>query len=276
MLKLQRKDKPQDPILVVEKLYSIGSANDNNLVLDEPGIDSIHARLVASDGHVTLKDNTSARGCFVNGQRVTQKLLQAGDTLRLADVEFDVHDFVVDPQAPEKTNQCWQLVADGSWLTGQTFIIPPDTRCVLGRSSECDITIAGSHLSRRHVELTVVGSSLRVHDLNSANGTYLNDERVEDDLAHNGDHLRIDVYSFRIVSPDNDLKRTRIRTPIPDIVKPIERKSTPSTPKRWKTKPTSPGNRDEPAPVSVTSWGLWLGVSALVVILAVAGYLYLS
>ncbi|BFM21272.1 FHA domain-containing protein [Gilvimarinus japonicus] len=276
MLKLQRKDKPQDPILVVEKLYSIGSANDNNLVLDEPGIDSIHARLVASDGYVTLKDNTSARGCFVNGQRVTQKLLQAGDILRLADVEFDVHDFVADPQAPEQSAQCWQLVADGSWLTGQTFIIPPDTRCVLGRSSECDITIAGSHLSRRHVELTVMGSSLRVHDLNSANGTYLNDELIEDDLAHNGDHLRIDVYSFRVVSPDNDLKRTRIRTPIPEITKPIERKSAPSAPKRWKTKPTSPGNRDEPKPASATAWGLWLGISALAAVAAVAGFIYLS
>ncbi|WP_049723842.1 FHA domain-containing protein [Gilvimarinus polysaccharolyticus] len=277
MLKLQRKDKPQEPILVVEKLYSIGSANDNNLVLDEPGIDSIHARLVASDGRVTLKDNTSARGCFVNGQRVTQKMLQAGDVLRLANIEFDVYDFIADPQTSEHNTGCWQLIADGSWLTGQVFTVPPNKRCVLGRSSDCDITIAGTHLSRRHTELTVMGSSLRVHDLNSANGTYLNDELVEDSLAHNGDRLRIDVYTFRVVSPDNDLNRTRVRIPTSQITQPAERKDYSNTPRRWITKPTSPGNRDEPKPASAGSWVLWLGIGVVLTVLAtVAGFIYLG
>jgi len=272
MLKLQRKDKPQDPILVIEKLFSIGSANDNNLVLNEPGIDSIHARLVASGGHVTLKDNTSARGSFVNGQRVTQKMLQAGDTLRLADVEFDVYDFVADPQASEALNQCWQLVADGSWLTGQTFIIHPDKCYVLGRSSDCDITIAGSHLSRRHVELSVSGNNLRVRDLNSANGTHLNDELVQDALATHGDYLRIDVYSFRVVSPDNDLALTRIRPAAADTAS--THKNACSTPKRWKTKPTSPGNRDEPAPTPSPWWGVWLGIGAVMAVIVAAGLIY--
>src|SRR5690606_19133236 len=69
MLKLQLKDKRDEPILVEEKLYSIGSASDNNLVLTDPSIDPIHARLISGEnGKVFIKDNTSANGSFVNGE----------------------------------------------------------------------------------------------------------------------------------------------------------------------------------------------------------------
>lgn len=245
MLKLKRQDKPQEPVLIVEKLYSIGSADDNNLILREPNIDPLHARLVTSEGNVTLKDNTSASGCFVNGQRITQKLLQPGDHIKIGHAEFEVLPLSQSDQ-PSAVEDHWHLVADGSWLTGQAFVIPSDKRCIIGRASECDITIAGTHLSRRHVELSVVGSSLRVRDLGSANGTFLNDAPVEDNLAHNGDRLRMDVYSFRIVSPTQDLGKTQVRNPLPEFTKTVERKTTSSEPKRWKTRPTSPGNRTEP------------------------------
>lgn len=254
MLKLQLKDKGDEPILVEEKLYSIGSADDNNLVLPEPGIDPIHARLVCTDsGKVFIKDNTSAGGCFVNGQRISQKELHPGDLLRLGEVEIRILSAGPDEQpSPE-----WQLIADGSWLTGQVFPIPVDKRTIIGRAKDCDVMIAGTHLSRHHAELSVVGNGLRIRDLGSANGTYLNDQPVDDALARSGDRLRIDVYSFRISSPGDDRDKTQVRMSINEI-KAIARKPVSAEPKRWKTRPTSPGNRLEPTDESKESRDLWL------------------
>lgn len=274
MLKLQRKDKPQDDIFVAEKLYSIGSANNNNLILNETGIDPLHARLITHNGKVTVKDNTSAHGCFVNGQRVTQKLLRAGDVLRLANAEFAIQDYTATPSAPAANSLCWQLIADGSWLIGQTFTIAPGTRCILGRNNDCDITIAGTHLSRQHAELRVVGGSLRVRDLNTTNGTYLNDRLIQDELAHNGDQLRVDVYSFRVVSPEHHAPPTQLRPRVSIIGRAIERKNIDPTPKRWKTKPTSPGNRDEPSPINAFRWHLWVGIGALLAAALGAGIIF--
>lgn len=261
MLKLRRQDKPQEPALIVEKLYSIGSAKDNNMVLSEPSIDPVHARLINTDGYFTLKDNTSSSGCFVNGQRITQKLLQPGDIIRLGQVEFEVLP-INQSDRDRQANQCWQLVADGSWLAGQCFEITPDKPYVIGRATGCDITIAGTHLSRRHAEVSVVGSSLRIRDLNSANGTFLNEKLIKDEIAHSGDRLRIDVYKFRLIGPTDEPDKTQVRAPLPaQFAKPVERKTPSTGPKRWKTRPTSPGNRieptyPEPRPASLWPWVL--------------------
>lgn len=73
MLKLHFKDSRRPPLWIVEKLFSIGSAPDNNLVLDDPSIDPLHANVLHENNRYLLKDNNSSNGCFVNGQRITQK-----------------------------------------------------------------------------------------------------------------------------------------------------------------------------------------------------------
>jgi pSer/pThr/pTyr-binding forkhead associated (FHA) protein len=249
MLKLQFKDQRRAPFWVIEKQYSIGSDAGNHLVLDDAGVDPLHARLVNSGDRFYLKDNNSRTGCFVNDQRITQKELMVGDLIRVGPVELEV----LEPRASTSHKAFdgwdhWRLVADGSWLAGQSFVIPPDRPAVVGRAAQCDIVIPGTHLSRRHAELAVLGSSLRVKDLNSANGTFINEQPITETLAHSGDQLRIDVYRFRILGPEADPSRTRLRPVIATSAPQIPPRHTPheSKPRRWKTRPTSPGNREEP------------------------------
>jgi len=276
MLKLQFKDQRQPPFWVVEKLYSIGSAQDNHLVLSEEDIAPLQARLIATANKTFLKDNNSDSGCFVNGQRITQKEILPGDQIRLGSVELDVlAPGDADHPGGSHSQDPWRLVSDGSWLAGQSYIIPRDKTTVLGRSSSCDIVIPGSHLSRQHVELKIQGGSLHIKDLDSANGTYLNDRPITEALAHGGDQLRIDVYSFRVVNPDSDRERTRLRATATVNHPPPPRpaKTTSSPPKRWKTRPTSPGNRQEPTyrQRRQERW-LWLVVAAAATLLIGAFY----
>lgn len=273
MLKLHFKDNRQPAVWVTEKLYCIGSATDNQLIIRDQSVDPLHAKLFIEDNKYVLKDNNSSSGCFINGQRVTQKEILPGDIVRLGNAEL----IVLDPRKlhedEPQQGAPWRLVSDSSWLPGKTFIIPAERAVVIGRTEQCDITIPGTHLSRRHTELKIQGSQLLVKDLGSSNGTFLNEKSVTEAIAHNGDRLRLDVYTFRLVAPDVDGHKTRIRASIDSISKPVERKQTSSEPKRWKTRPTSPGNRTEPTyeESSAGNWKWWLAAIALIVLAMIAG-----
>lgn len=274
MLKLHFKDNRRPPVWIVERLFSIGSAPDNHLVIDEEGIDPLHAKVIQDNTRYILKDHNSTSGCFVNGQRVTQKEILPGDIIKLGSAEI----IVLDPRSlPDKAKDTyispWRLVSDSSWLAGKHFILPPDRSMVIGRGNQCDIVIPGTHLSRRHTEISIEGNHLRIKDLGSANGTFLNELRVDNATANNGDRLRLDVYTFRIVAPDIEDNKTRIRKPIDELNKPVERKLPSNEPKRWKTRPTSPGNRIEPD-LHQNRRKAWLAlIAATVAVAAIATFL---
>lgn len=139
----------------------------------------------------------------------------------------------------------WQLVANGDWLKGQTF--PLSQHTVLGRDSECDITIPGTHLSRKHAEIAISGNKLLVKDLGSSNGTFVNGKKVTDAELVPGDQVQFDVLTFSVEGPaDKDVNATMIRSVVKPKAKPQPLiPDTPSDKKQWKTKPTSPGNRSE-------------------------------
>lgn len=249
MLKIQFKDKSREAIWIVEKNYSIGSGSACNLHIDDSSIDDIHARLVTEHKKLLLKDNHSNHGSYVNEQRITQKEVLPGDLIRLGNIEIEVLDPRESLSQPalsdEILNRQWKLVSDSSWLSGQEYRLDGE-RSIIGRSSDCDITIPGTHLSRQHAELCIQGNLLHVHDLASANGTFINDERVVDGIARPGDRLRLDVYSFRVIGPPNEKDRTQVRRPRNQQYTPLEQETSNADPKNWKTKPTSPGNRIEP------------------------------
>jgi pSer/pThr/pTyr-binding forkhead associated (FHA) protein len=275
MLKLHFKDNRQPAFWVTEKLYCIGSASDNQLVINDKTVDPLHAKLVVEDDKYILKDNNSTSGCFINGQRVTHKEIFPGDIFRLGETEL----IVLDPRRLQDgevyMSAPWRLVSDGSWLPGKTFVIPAERSVTIGRTEQCDITIPGTHLSRRHTELCIQGSKMFIKDLGSSNGTFLNEKQITEAFAENGDRLRLDVYTFRLVAPDTETK-TRIRASIDSISKPVERKQTSSEPKRWKTRPTSPGNRIEPVDeASRSTLRKWILLGLLLVLLGVIGSKFL-
>jgi hypothetical protein len=174
--------------------------------------------------------------------------------------------------------QNWELVAEGDWLVGQRF--PVNNHAVLGRDSSCDITIPGTHLSRKHAELAVKGSKLLIKDLNSSNGTYVNDKKITDAELKPGDTIRFDVLVFRIHGPKEkeiDVNATMIRQVPKHIKKPTPPR--PAEPKNWKTKPTSVGNRSETVQMSAvqkaTSSLATIGaVIFAIAILAALAYLF--
>ena len=277
MLKLIIEDKTIDDVWVVEKTFSIGSADDNSLIINHPSISQQHARIVKQGNDYLLRDLSAANNTYINNKPVTQQKISHSDKILLGEVTIKV----IDPKL-QNAPQPWSLVACSSWLSGQEFPIkakdPESESIKVGRGSHCDIILPGTHLSREHAEIVIAGDQLKVIDLNSANGTFINDERVTEGVLRSGDKLRLDVYGFYVIGPgigsgvDKTFdENTKLRPPKPNIADAIMQTGKP---KQWKTRPTSPGNRQEPRP-SKAYTSLTVIIASLLLVSAIGFLIYL-
>lgn len=69
---------------------------------------------------------------------------------------------------------------------------------VIGRAETCDLRIPLLSVSRRHCELMVAGGEVKVRDLASSNGTYVNNRRVNEQVLHAGDRLVVGPIVFTV------------------------------------------------------------------------------
>jgi hypothetical protein len=68
------------------------------------------------------------------------------------------------------------LVAQGGPLNGQRWVVS-DT-VIMGREESCDIVIPDRRVSRRHAQISIEESGVRLEDLNSKNGTHYNGQNL--------------------------------------------------------------------------------------------------
>jgi diguanylate cyclase (GGDEF)-like protein len=74
---------------------------------------------------------------------------------------------------------------------------------LVGRSSKCDIQIDQESVSRNHAKLVNTGKSVLVRDLGSTNGTYVNDQLVDEQVVRDGDFIKIGRTIFKFLSGGN-------------------------------------------------------------------------
>ena len=90
---------------------------------------------------------------------------------------------------------------------------------VVGRSKDCDLVINEGHPSRRHAQISLTDDGVTIVDLGSANGTFVNLERVDEKrLLKDGDIVAFDICEFRFVwekadQPEDSGDQTVIRSP---------------------------------------------------------------
>ena len=67
---------------------------------------------------------------------------------------------------------------------------------VVGRREDCDLRIPLSDVSRKHCRVILNGEAIKVEDLGSSNGTYVNGERVQQAELTPGDTVQIGPVVF--------------------------------------------------------------------------------
>jgi S1-C subfamily serine protease len=96
----------------------------------------------------------------------------------------------------------WLRVLSGA-DAGRTVEIPVEQGrpFVLGRVVGCDLVIRDEGASRQHAELRIVpAGGLRLRDLGSANGTYVDGRRVGEAMLSGGEELRIGAVEIAVMA----------------------------------------------------------------------------
>ncbi|MDB0280196.1 FHA domain-containing protein [Acinetobacter seifertii] len=90
----------------------------------------------------------------------------------------------------------WKLQA----ITGQEITVDRDM--LVGRHQDADLLLQAAEISRRHAALLLKDQLLWVQDLNSSNGTFVNDIRIEQEKQlHDGDIVQFASFKFSVLAP---------------------------------------------------------------------------
>jgi pSer/pThr/pTyr-binding forkhead associated (FHA) protein len=191
--------------------------------LDGTDLDIRHASIYLSGDQLIVRDADSHTGTFLDGQRVTETVLPDGEhVLRIGGAMMSVEttgDSGVDvvpimntekipalseaeiaahiaAKAEAASPKRSVLVCIDGPLNGQEFEIPP-TGLVVGR--EGHVRVPDEYLSRKHFEVLPDNEgAIRVRDLGSRNGTFLNTLPASNTKVHAGDEIRAGTNRFRI------------------------------------------------------------------------------
>jgi pSer/pThr/pTyr-binding forkhead associated (FHA) protein len=86
----------------------------------------------------------------------------------------------------------------------------PRAITVIGRREDCDLRIPLAEVSRKHCRLIIEGDALRVEDLGSSNGTYVNGHRVQEAQVEAGSSVTVGPVTFVVqidgVPADEDIQ----------------------------------------------------------------------
>jgi hypothetical protein len=92
------------------------------------------------------------------------------------------------------------VVRSGGGRAGEHFI-PQGDRTTIGRSPDNDIFLDDVTVSRKHAVVLQSGGELRIEDLGSLNGTFVNRRRIDAATRlESGDEVQIGKYRLSFIS----------------------------------------------------------------------------
>jgi ABC transport system ATP-binding/permease protein len=150
---------------------NIGRAEDNHIVIDARIVSRRHARLVQEEGGYRLLVIPEAGNpLLVDGRPlVGTRLLKHGDVLRIGSLDPGTMVTMVysQPDAPQAAE-------------ARPIRFAEKTVIQIGRDPSNDVVLDTPTVSRFHAQIERVGQRYRLQDLRSANGTFVNDQRLDE------------------------------------------------------------------------------------------------
>jgi ABC-type multidrug transport system ATPase subunit len=180
-------DNPQTQILEKPKI-SIGRADDNDITISSKIVSRYHAVLnkVGDDYQIEVLP-VATNPVYVNGRPITEpRILQSGEILRIGGLDPGMMVSLV-----------YEVPGEVVASPPEPIIFAEKTSIQIGRDPENDVVLDAPTVSRFHAQVERIGTRFRLQDLRSANGTFVNDQRVEGDTWLQSDEtIRIGPYRF--------------------------------------------------------------------------------
>lgn len=98
---------------------------------------------------------------------------------------------------------------------GNEYLLPPSGEVCIGRSSDIDVVLIEDMVSRKHAQITITGGDLKIEDLGSTNGTFVNGERITEMKLQQGDRILIGTSIMKLVEADKELRQTSVGAAAP-------------------------------------------------------------
>ena len=226
-MRLHFPNKEHADVIVASGDTTIGSAQDNNVIVGKPGIAAHHVSLAVAERSIVLSVSDAQARVHVNARPVREKaLLRLGDMVSLDTIQFmlkpDRDESIrtkvpaarmAAPTPPPPSAEGEELNATRSRLvppkvvlrgvSGGYFgkIVPVRGRLVIGRGGDCDLVLDEPEMSRRHAVIENSGDGIYLRDLGSANGTFVNGLQVRDAVLHPDDQIAFDQNRFLLEAP---------------------------------------------------------------------------
>ncbi len=161
------------------------------------GISRRHARITWDGQLYWLEDLGSTNGTFLNGQAVRRERLRHLDVVTLGrkvDLVFVLRGEELQPVRRKGVVRAALVEAEGD----ERHDVPTG-EVTLGRSTACNVIVAGGAVSSLHARILRGPEQVVLEDLGSANGTFVNGARVMTTELHQGDLVSLaGVAAFRV------------------------------------------------------------------------------
>jgi len=187
---------------------TIGRSDVCDISLDGETVSRVHCEIRRIIGGYLIEDR-SRNGTFLNGSRILESPLRDGDRIRIGKHLIEVElpgERSTDTMSARDTagNESGSdAVVNAARPRVQVFVSGLEdgvTRQVvaerirIGRRLENELVLVGDKVSRDHAAIENENGRYSVFDLGSANGTFVNGQRVERSPIAAGDRLRFGNY----------------------------------------------------------------------------------
>jgi ABC-type multidrug transport system ATPase subunit len=180
---------PEQRHSLTANTITIGRAEDNDIVIQSQIVSRHHARLEHIEDQyrfITLPDATNP--VFLDGYQLTvPQPLKHNNILRIGG-----HD-----PGLMVTLEYSSPLEEPATIDARIVKFQDRDSLGLGRDSANEIVLDAPNISRFHAQIERVGQRYRVRDLRSANGTFVNNQQVDEEAWLNpGDSIKIGPYRF--------------------------------------------------------------------------------
>ena len=171
----------QDVPLDGDRLLLGRATGKGRFSIDHSSVSEMHAEVViGADGRATLTDRKSLNGTFVNGERVTSKVLEEGDLVQLGACESYLLLFRDSRPREQKLSEI---------DLNQPVI-------QLGRNPSNTIRLEHPTVSALHAEIHKSNGNFELIDLESSNGTFVNGVRIKRRVLQRRDRISLGAMHF--------------------------------------------------------------------------------